>query len=190
MTKHLIIVPRWGGSPQHDWYPWVSRVLTEQQLFESIQVCEMPNPEVPTIVAWTDAVLKALNLHLDHLNKVVLAGHSVGCQAALHALQKLPNGQHINSAIFVAAWWDVDKPWETIKPWISAEHNYHKIKAAAPEISVLLSNNDPFTADVAANTVLWQERLHAQVSVITNAKHFNGTEEPAVYELLRTAAVD
>ena len=57
-------------------------------------------------------------------------------------------------------------------------------------ITVLLSDNDPFTSDVATNTGLWKERLNAQVHIITGAKHFNGTEEHAIYDLLRNMAIN
>ena len=100
MKKHLIVVPRWGGTPHHDWYPWLSGVLAEQNLFESVHIAEMPNPGAPTIAGWRDALLKIIEVHSQHLNDVVLVGHSVGCQAVLHALQALPDGQQMG-AVFV-----------------------------------------------------------------------------------------
>jgi len=55
---------------------------------------------------------------------------------------------------------------------------------------VLLSDNDPFTADSAANAALWRARLHAQVRLVPGARHFNGAQEPAVYDALRAVALE
>jgi uncharacterized protein len=184
MKKQLIVVPRWGATPASDWYPWIIKQLAEQPLFQSVHVCNMPNPETPTIATWTDALLDILKSRPYALSELVLVGHSVGCHAVMHALQQLKEGATIDSAVFIAGWWDVDQPWESIKPWIKAAHNYPTIKASAKKITVLLSNNDPFTRDYRANALQWQERLAAEVRVIANAKHFNGAEEPEVLRLL------
>ncbi len=184
MDKQLIIVPRWGGTPAHDWYPWLTQQLQAQHGFEAVHVCNMPEPGVPTIASWTHALLEVLKPHAPHLDKVVLVGHSVGCQAVLHALQQLGTGQTIDSAILIAAWWTVDNPWNSIQPWVEAKHDFGRIKAATKNIAVLLSDNDPFTADYVANANLWRERVGGHVAVVPGAKHFNGAQEPAVYELI------
>jgi uncharacterized protein len=188
MNKHLIIVPRWGGTPASDWYPWITKKLAEQAHFQSVVVCNMPNPETPTISAWTSALLHMLKSRQYPLSELVLVGHSVGCHAVMHALQQLDEGEAIDTAVFIAGWWDVDQPWESIKPWIKASHNYQKIKSSAKKISVLLSDNDPFTSDFRTNSLLWQERLAAEVNIIADAKHFNGQEEAEVLRLLSVLA--
>ena len=45
---------------------------------------------------------------------------------------------------------------------------------------VLVSTNDPFTADAAETRRLFEERLGAEVRIHEGAKHFNASEEPAV----------
>jgi uncharacterized protein len=184
MKKHLIIVPRWGGTPAHDWYPWISQKLDDESIFLSVKICNMPNPEVPTITEWAQYLCELLAGYQQDLSKLVIMGHSVGCQAVMHALQQLKAEEQIDSAIFVAAWWDVDKPWESIIPWINAAHDFNKIKMSAKKIRVLLSDNDPFTADYALNTSLWKSRLSAEVLLVPDAKHFNGSEEMAVFNVL------
>jgi hypothetical protein len=103
-------------------------------------------------------------------------------------LQQLPEGQKIDTAIFVAGWWNVDNPWDSLIPWISARHDFDRVRAAVGNLCVLLSDNDPFTSDFDVNAALWKDRLDAQVTIIPDAKHFNRTAEPAVYELLRDVA--
>lgn len=188
MKKHLVIVPRWGGTPEHDWYPWITKELNYQSDFLSVQICNMPNPETPTIAEWTDFLLSVLSQYKEDLDRVVLVGHSVGCHAVLHALQKLNSNEQIDSAVFVAGWWSVDSPWESILPWIHAEHNFEKIRLSAKNLMLLLSNNDPFTADYKSNATLWESRLSCKVLLVKEAKHFNAREEPEVLSLLKEIA--
>jgi hypothetical protein len=69
-------------------------------------------------------------------------------------------------------------------------HDDSRIKSAAKSIHVLLSDNDPFTVDHGRTGELFRSRLDAHVHLISGAKHFNGTEEPAVLELLSKIAQD
>ncbi len=120
----------------------------------------------------------------------MLVGHSVGCQAVLHYLQSLPLGMHVASTVCVAGWWTVDEPWGSIEPWIHCGHDDGRIAAAAGTIHVLLSDNDPFTADSVANAAQWRARLGAQVRLVPGARHFNGAQEAAIYDVLRAVAME
>ena len=188
MKKHLVIVPRWGGTPAHDWYPWITKALETRASFLSIHVCDMPNPSTPTISEWTQCLLGVLEKYKGELDKLVLVGHSVGCQAVLHALQQLRSNEKIDTAIFVAGWWDVDSPWESLLPWIHAQHDFEKCKRAVKNTYLILSNNDPFTSDYKSNALVWESRLSCKVLLIPEAKHFNALEEPEILNLLTDVA--
>lgn len=116
--------------------------------------------------------------------ELVLLGHSVGCLAVLHALAKLPEGVAIAGAVLVAGWFTVDKPWDTLRPWMDTSVDTEAARRACRTMIVLLSDNDPFTADYEANRRAWVERLGAEVRLVPGAKHFNGAEEPAVLSAL------
>lgn len=189
-AKRLIVIPRWGGTSTDDWYPWLLSELKPSGLFASVRFASMPDPETPTIAGRTIALSRAVGDVPDEVRTTVLVGHSVGCQAVLHYLQSLPLGMHVASAVCVAGWWTVDEPWESIEPWIRHEHDDSRIVAAAGTVHLLLSDNDPFTADSVANAAQWRTRLHARVRLVPGARHFSGAQEPAVSDMLRTVATE
>lgn len=179
--RRLLIVPRWAGSPRHDWYPWITRQLTTSGDFADVRALEMPDPSAPTIPAWRGAVLDALGTDPARLRQTVLVGHSVGCQAALRALEVLgAAGLGVAGTLCVAGWWAVDEPWDSIRPWIDTPLDLRSVAAAAGRVAVVLSTNDPFTAGTAENRRQWESRLGASVVVVPNGAHFNGAVEPAV----------
>jgi len=178
----IIVVPRWSGRSSSDWYPWLSSALEGELAVEAL---DLPEPGAPTIEAWTAGVAAALGDDAATLESTLLVGHSVGARAALHALERLPAGRQIGGLLAVAGWWTVDRPWPTIVPWIEAPLDLARVRAATRRIEVLLSDNDPFTADDRANAARWQAALGARVTVCAGALHFNGAAEPAVLAAIR-----
>jgi predicted alpha/beta hydrolase family esterase len=183
MDRPLFIVPRWAGRPDTDFYSWLEAQIREaRQGISSVRTLDMPNPAQPTIEAWVGALGRAVGP--TPAPSTVLMGHSVGCQTVLRYLATLPPGQAVDGVLLVAAWWDVDKPWESIVPWIETPLDLARVRAAARRFVVLLSDNDPFTADHARNRRLWEERLGAEAVLVPGARHFNNPREPAVLETL------
>jgi predicted alpha/beta hydrolase family esterase len=184
--KRLCIIPRWAGGPEKDYYPWLRASLDRLSPKPFIEVLspEMPDPQTPTIAAWTSRLREIVGTDPHALAQTVLLGHSVGCQAALRFLASLPEGTHVAGTLCVAGWFGVDKPWETIKPWMDTPLDDVAVRARAGKLVVLLSDNDPFTADYKANAAAWKERLGAEVVFAPGRKHFNDAEEPAVLEAL------
>lgn len=191
MPRRLVIVPRWAGNPRSDYYPWLVAALAAQPAppFETVVVADLPDPGTPRLDSWPPAISALLGDDPAVLADTLVLGHSVGCQALLHALAGLPAGARVAGMLAVAGWWRVDNPWPTIVPWQEQIPDLARARAAAPALTVLLSDNDPFTADHQANAALWRERLGAQIELVPGARHFNGVEEPAVLAaLLRLAA--
>jgi serine hydrolase len=185
-SSKLIVVPRWGARAQDDWYPWLQAELAGLEAFAPVVIGDMPDPDEPTIDRWRAGVADLAGSDATELAETVLVGHSVGCQAALHFLAGLPASTRVRGTFCVAGWWSVDEPWESIRPWIENPPDLGRVRASCGQVRVLLSDNDPYTADVAANGRLWQERLGAVVDVVPGAGHFNRSEEARVLaELLR-----
>lgn len=153
-------------------------------MFAAVQVCDLPDPGTPRLDTWPPGVARVLGEDPSALADTFVLGHSVGCQAALHAIAGLPDGARIAGMLAVAGWWTVDRPWPTITPWIEQTPDLARVRAACPRISVLLSDDDPFTADHASNAALWRARLAAEVTLAPGAKHFNGSPAPEVLAAL------
>ena len=180
-SMRVVVVPRWGGTPSDDWYPWAAAELEQEGV--SLEALELPDPAQPEIEAWIAAVAAGLAAGVPA--ETVLVGHSVGCRAALGAVERLPDGVRLHGLLLVAAWWDVDAPWPSILPWQALEHDAVTVRAAVGRPHVLLSDDDPFTSDWRRNSDQWVERLDAGVRVCEGARHFNAAHEPAVLAAIR-----
>ncbi len=177
----IIIVPRWGGHGQSDWYPWLTRELASVPGLGRVTALALPSPGTPELGPWVAGVVAALGRDRDELAHTILVGHSVGARAALLGLAALAPGLQVAGFLAVAGWWTVDRPWPTIEPWIAAAIDEPRVRAATQRSTVLLSDDDPFTADHRANAALWRDRLGAGVVVHPGGKHFNAAVEPAVH---------
>lgn len=181
MPRTLTIVPRWAGHSGSDFYPWLIR--EQPPGFDTVRALDMPEPKQPTIRAWVPALTAALGTA--PAPGTVLMGHSVGCQAVVRYLAELPPGSTVEGVLLVAAWWSVDKPWDSLLPWMETPVDLARVRAASRRFVVLLSDNDPFTSDFRENGRLWKERLGAEVVLAPGARHFNGEREPGVLDALR-----
>jgi hypothetical protein len=185
-------VPRWAGRPESDYYPWLLARLAAEHPdlsgpFDEARVLVLPRPEQPDVSAWPAAIASELQLRGDaaRLERTFVLAHSVGCQALLRALGTLPEGAAIGGALCVAGWWQIDRPWDSIRPWLEPmpSSSLERARAAVRTLRVLLSDNDPFTADHVRNAERWQE-LGAGVRLAPGGRHFNNPEEPAVLAAL------
>lgn len=182
--KQLCIVPRWSGGPDSDFYPWLRAQPVVAERFSRVLCPTIAEPDTPTIAAWVDSLERTVG---ETLADTFFLGHSVGCQAVLRYLAAQPAhpGAPVAPAVLcVAGWWEVDEPWETIIPWCDSPLDHARVRARAERFMVLLSDNDPFTADWHRNQAQWRERLGADVTTVLGAKHFNRNQEPAVLDAL------
>lgn len=173
-APRVLVVPRWGGTPYDEWYAWLAEAVA------GVQVLELPNPDAPNLEAWTHGVFQAIGDDPYALARTLVVGHSAGCRAILHALALLAPGRAVSRVLCVAGWWSLDDPWPQIQPWIDAPIDLEAVKAGQHGIRVLLSTNDPFTADADANAASWRERLDAEVQIAPEAGHFTGPQQPLV----------
>ncbi|QHJ08204.1 RBBP9/YdeN family alpha/beta hydrolase [Hymenobacter busanensis] len=195
-TKHVYVVPRWGGSASSDWYPWLKEQLeasgSEDNCVYQVHLLNMPSWDLPTIQqanAYLAQVLPPAQLNED----VYLVGHSVGCLAILHYLaqagQEAPTAQ-VGGVLCVAGWFSVDSPWQDILNWMDAPIDYEQARRLIPEdkLMVLLSDDDPYTSGYQQNEQLWVERLHARVSILAGRQHFSSALDMDVRDAVRDLA--
>ena len=55
----VVVVPRWGGTPSDDWYPWATAELEPDGV--SCEALAMPDPAQPEVEAWIAAVAAGLS---------------------------------------------------------------------------------------------------------------------------------
>ncbi len=187
MSHRLVVVPRWGGGPASDWYPWLAAELGRiaPPPFDVVEVAAMPDPDLPTVPGWVSRVGEVLGDDPEALRRTVVAGHSVGCQAVLRALAELPDGVSVGGVLCVAGWFWVDEPWDTLRPWLETPFDVGRAhRAAGDRVVAVLSDDDPFTADWRANAAAWAARLGATTLVVPGAGHFNGRQYPPIRQSL------
>ena len=181
MTR-LCIVPRWSGGPDSDFYSWLRAQPAVRARVREHLAPTIAQPGQPTIAAWVES-LRQSTAGSD-LGDTFFLGHSVGCQAVLRFLEQASEHVRVAGVLCVAGWWTVDRPWDSIRPWIETPMDTGRVRRAGRRFSVLLSDDDPFTADWRENERLWRERLGAEVRCVPGGKHFNAAEEPAVLDAL------
>jgi predicted alpha/beta hydrolase family esterase len=180
----LLLVPRWSGHEDSDCYPWLRRRLVESGFRGELAAVPLMPPDAPDLSATVAAVREGLG-SAERAERTLVLGHSVGAQAVMRAIAELPEGTRVGAVLLLAGWWSVDRPWPTIVPWIETPFAGARTRAAARRCVVLISTDDPVTADAATTRRLFEERLGAEVQTHENAKHFNASEEPVVLEAAR-----
>jgi hypothetical protein len=185
MSRTLVVVHRWAGRPNTDFYPWLEEKLREPPApFDDILTLDMPEPATPTIDGWVSTLTRTLGPVPPP--STVFLGHSVGCQTLLRYLAAMPEGHRVEGAVFVSGWFEVDKPWDSLRPWLDTPIDFARVRAALGRAVVVLSDSDPFTSDWRRNQGLWEEHLGAEVIVVPGGRHFNNPREPAVLEAVQS----
>ena len=175
----ILLVPRWAGRRDSDFYPWLEATLIERGFRGEFDVIALRPPDAPDLAA-TVAAVRGRLAPPALAARTLLIGHSVGAQAAMRALADLVPAVELSAFLAVAAWWTIDDPWPTIDPWIDTPFDWARARASARRRIVLLSDNDPFTKDSTQTRRLFEDRLAADVRMHPGAAHFNATQEPAV----------
>lgn len=183
MQKRAFIIHGWDGYPEEGWFPWLKQEL-EQKDF-SVVVPAMPDAAEPDIEAWTS-----------HLSRVVgntdentfFVGHSIGCQAILRYLERLPADIRIGGVVFVAGWFtltnvDSAEEKEIAKPWLETPIDFEKVKQHTKKFVAIFSDNDPYVP--LDNKDVFEEKLGAKIIVEHDKNHFSGSTGTAELPIAR-----
>ena len=176
--KRVYIIHRWGGDSTSDWVPW----LKEESEAKGIEAHspDMPNPDAPTIEAWTDAIRNTIQ---NPDVETYLIGHSVGCQAIVRYLSSMQENETIGKAILVAPWTKLtntdDNMQELVKQWTDTPIDWEGAKRHCKSFTVIYSNDDPKVQE--ENAKEFGNRLGAKLILEENRGHF--TDEDDVTQL-------
>ncbi|MBI2583426.1 MAG: serine hydrolase family protein [Candidatus Aenigmarchaeota archaeon] len=181
MAKHVFIIHRWDGTPESDWYPWLKRELEQEGL--NVKIPAMPDTDKPKIEKW----VHFLEEQAGEINQnTFFVGHSIGCQAILRLIQKLPDDEKIGGAVLVAGWTNLNE--ETLEdestrriamPWIETPILWKKILMHAKKFTAIFSDNDPYVPMTESG--IFKEKLGANIIIENKKGHM--TEEDGITEL-------
>src|SRR5688572_7837163 len=139
----IVLVPRWGGTRDDDFYPWLAERIEQELGARFVVVDLVPAKDTPEPKATIASVTRAI---ADDPAQTIVVAHSVGCRAALRAAETLATP--LRGLVCVAGWFTVDEPWIAIMPWLRDARK--PVKPNVRRIEVLLSDDDPFAADQEA----------------------------------------
>jgi predicted alpha/beta hydrolase family esterase len=174
----ILLVPRWSGTGDSDFYPWLRREIADRHPGVTFEIAELQPPDAPDLERTVAGVAAALDA--SERSSTLLVGHSVGAQAAMRALARSSGRDTLHAFLGVAAWWTVDQPWPSILPWLETPFDAGAVRELARHRRVLVSTDDPFTADHVETRRAFEARIGATADVIEGARHFNASSEPAV----------
>ncbi len=170
--KKVYLVHSRGAHPNDFWYPWVKSTL--EQAGDVVNVPQMPNPDSPQKAAW----LSALEARISEVDEnTYLIGHSVGCQAILRFLDRLPPGNRCGGVVLVAGW--VRFPnWEgrsqeqkaILEDWLNPTLDLSKVADRSKHFIAIFSDNDEFVPK--GNWAVCENELHAKILIKHAAGHF------------------
>jgi predicted alpha/beta hydrolase family esterase len=184
--KRAFIFHGYLSSPNEAWLPWLRGELEERGYLVSLP--HMPHPDRPVISEWIDFIAKLVGEPDDG---TTLIGHSIGCQGILRYLEILgAAGKSVAKTVLVAGFFPTgmspaDAELETggnpaLVPWFIPGLDAVKVKIAAGNCTVFLSDNDPYIGVDRAKAV-FRATLDPKIVIEHGYGHFN--EDDRVVEL-------
>lgn len=170
--KKIILVHRWEGDSESDWYPWLQSKL-EDKGYEVV-VPNMPDTEVPVIDAWVGYLSQIVGTPDQN---TYFVGHSIGCQTILRYLEIVDVS--VGGAVFVAGWFNLEnleneEMEEIARPWIETSIDTEKVKSVLPQSTLIISDNDPYGC-LKENRNRFGEFVSKE-KVIPSAGHFTNED--------------
>lgn len=168
MTKRIIIVHQWAGSPTGDWIGWATQAFETEGY--KVVTPEMPDTESPDIEKWVNKLKSVVGAIDEH---TYFIGHSIGCQAIMRFLETADT--KAGGAVFVAGWFDLvnledAEAEEVAEPWIKTPINYEKVKNNIGRLVAVLSDNDPYVPYEQTKRD-FETRFGSEVITISGAGH-------------------
>jgi uncharacterized protein len=188
--RRAILVPRFGGDATADWYSTAVPQLADLGIRTTV-VSLLPEATKPGIHETVAAIAKAVGDDPHEIAQTILIGHSVGSRALLAYLSHHGSRRSFAGLVSVAGWFTVDDAtsYPALAPWLNMDLDFGAITSAAGPITVLLSDNDPFTADWRANAAEWLAKLGGAVHIAHGAGHYMTTSPGPVLDTIRVASL-
>ena len=177
--KKVYLIHGWGGNSRGGWFDWLREELEERGI--NVYAFDMPETNSPKISKWVSFL--ETNIKIKGIDdETYFVGHSVGCQAIMRFLEKLPENIKIKGCVFVAGWFNLkeeasedEEDREIARPWIETSIDFEKIKNRCDNFLAIFSDNDPYVP--LSDKEIFKEKLNAEIIIKNNQEHFNEVEQ-------------
>jgi predicted alpha/beta hydrolase family esterase len=144
----------------------------------------MPQPDQPVIRDWINFITSLVG---EPNRDTFIVGHSLGCQAVLRYLETVgAAGKSVGKTVLVAGTFPIERSTaeaveaahgnSILLPWLSTGVDAARIKQAAGECTVILSDKDPYI-DVAAAASTFRAALNPSIVFVPGGGHFNEDDQ-------------
>ena len=162
-----IIIHGTKGSPEGNWFPWLSAKLSRHGA--RVTVPRMPTPEGQSLTGWSASFAKQVG-EVDE--RTCIIGHSIGATFLLRYLEscKAP----IGSAVFVAGLTGaigIAEYDELNSSFVSGPYNWGVIKQNAGRIVCFAGDVDPYVPREQQREMA--QNLGVELRVIPGGGHLN-----------------
>jgi uncharacterized protein len=172
----VFIIHGWNATPRDAWVPWLKRELEERGI--DVYAPQMPNPRWPYIRRWMTHLKNEVG---DCNEETYFVGHSLGGQAILRYLARLPSGQSAGGAIFVGGfdrlrvWWPyLIGAYICLGRWLLQPIDWKRVRIHAKRFCAVFSDDDGWVLDESSGC--FREHLRAKVRLLHGYGHFTGDE--------------
>lgn len=191
MSKRVIIVHGWEGTPEEGWFPWLKKKLEARGFF--VAVPQLPDSGKPRIENWVPKLAETVGTPDEH---AFFVGHSMGCQTIARYLATLPVGARVGGAVFVAGFFkrltgleDDPDTRETEQHWLTAPLDLNAVRTHLPKSVAIFSDDDPWVP--LDNQDDFRDKLGSAIVIEHGKGHFSGNRDKAfaVPDVLETLLV-
>ncbi len=173
-----IIIHGTKGSPQGNWFPWLSNEL--QSLQVETQVPEMPRPENQSLESWLEAFKKQCG---EPGQGTILIGHSIGAILVLRLLEKI-HFPILCTVLVSAPYGDIGIPEYDLlnSSFFSKPFNWLSIRKHGGYIKFFMGDNDPYVPQKQLFDIA--QALEVTPKIINNGGHLNAESGYTTFPLL------
>ena len=168
--KRLFIVHGWGSDGKQPMISWLEE--TAKNMGFDTTFLSMPNPDVPTIDAWT----KHMEDNVYYVDQdTYFIGHSLGGQAILRYLE-MNKGSQVGGAILIAPAFEVSdletqEEKDIFRPWHDRPIDFTSIRSMGGKFFTIFSDNDQ-SVPLEVNKGIIEKGLTGKIIIEQGKGHF------------------
>jgi uncharacterized protein len=175
----VVIVHGSFGSPEENWFPWLSRKI--DHLGYKVIVPRFPTPEGQNLTKWKEVFREQVGSLDEH---TILIGHSVGVAFVLNLLED--KDAVPVTATFLVAGFLGELGLPEFDPIISTfcckEFDWQRIKHNAGALTVLAGDNDPYVPLPKGQDIA--DALSVPLTIVPGGGHLNAEFGYTTFPLL------